>query len=57
MYLFKRDTHTQRQIYRQKDKQAPCGDPDVGLDSRTLGSQPERKVDIQSLGHPGTLKR
>ena len=30
MYLFMRDT--QRQRHRQKEKQAPCEEPDVGLD-------------------------
>ena len=31
--------------------QTPCQDPDVGLDSRTLGSQPEPKADTQPLRH------
>ena len=30
--------HRERQRPRQKEKQAPCGEPDVGLDPRTLGS-------------------
>ena len=49
---------TQRQRYRQREKQAPRRDPDAGLDSRTLGSQPKPKADAQSLSHPGvpTLK-
>ena len=29
-------------------------EPDVGLDPRTPGSQPELKADSQSLSHPGT---
>ena len=38
---------------RQREKQAPYVEPDVGLDPRTLGSQPEPKADAQSLSHPG----
>ena len=37
IYLFMRDTERQR--HRQREKQDPCGKPDVGLDPRTLGSQ------------------
>ena len=37
-YLFMRDTHTQRERHRQREKQAPCGEPHVGLDPRALGS-------------------
>ena len=48
-----RDTHTQRQKHRQREKQAPPGEPDAGLDPRTPGSQPEPKADAQTLSHPG----
>jgi len=44
-----RDTHTQRQRHRQREKQAPYGDPDAGLDPRTPGSGPEIKEDTQPL--------
>ena len=37
----------------QREKQAPYGEPDVGLNPRTLGSWPEPKVDTQPLSHPG----
>ena len=47
-----RDTHTQRQRHRQREKQGPSGEPDVGLDPRTLGSHLEPKADTQSLSHP-----
>ena len=33
------------------EKQAPSGEPNVGLDPRTLGSQPELKADAQPLSH------
>ena len=44
---------TQRE--RQREKQTPCREPDVGLDSKTLVSQPELKVDTQPLSHPSAL--
>ena len=34
VYLFMRDTERQR--HRQREKQAPCGEPDAGLDPGTL---------------------
>ena len=46
-----RDTHTERQRHRQRE--APCGEPNVGLDPRTPGSRPGLKVDAQLLSHPG----
>ena len=47
------DTQTERQRYRQREKQAPYGDPHVGLDPRTPRSRPEPKADAQPLRHPG----
>ena len=37
--------------------QAPQGEPDVGLDPRTPGSQPELEADAQPLSHSGAPKR
>ena len=48
-----RNRERERQTHRQKEKQAPCRDPDVGLDPRTPGSHPEPKADAQPLSHPG----
>ena len=39
-----RDTNTQRQRYSQREKQAPCREPDVGLDPGSLGSGPGLKA-------------
>ena len=50
-----RDTYTQRQRHRQREKQTPYGEPYAGLDPRTLGSCPEAKADAQPLSHPGVL--
>ena len=36
---------TQRQRHRQREKEAPCGEPNVVLDPRTSGSHPEPKAD------------
>ena len=41
----------ERQRHRQK--QAPCGEPNVGLDPVTPGSRPGPKADAQPLSHPG----
>ena len=43
---------TKRQRHRQREKQTPCREPDVGLNPRTLGSLPEPKADAQPLSHP-----
>ena len=45
-YLYMRDTERGR-------NRLPKGEPDVGLDPRTLGSRPEPKADAQALSHPG----
>ena len=48
IYLFMRDAERER----QREKQFPCGEPNVGLDPRTPGSRPEPKADAQPLSHP-----
>ena len=35
-----RDTEGEKQGHRQKEKQDPCREPDVGLDPRAPGSHP-----------------
>ena len=47
-----RERERERQRHRQREKQAPCRKPDVGLDTRTLGSSPEPETDAQPLSHP-----
>ena len=46
---------TERLRHRQREKQAYCGEPDVGLDPGTPGICPESKADAQPLSHPGVL--
>ena len=50
-----RDTHTERQRHKQREKQAPCREPHVGLSPRTPESCPEPKADAQLLSHPDIL--
>ena len=42
-----------RDTERERQKQAQCREPDVGLDPRTPGSCPGWKADAQPLSHPG----
>ena len=51
--LSMRDTQIERQRLRQREKQASCGEPDVRLNPRTLGSCPELKADALPLSDPG----
>ena len=39
-----RDTQREGHRRRQREKQAPCGEPDVGLDPGSPGSHPRLKV-------------
>ena len=53
-----RDTERERQRCRQRrrqreKKQAPCGEPNLGLDPRTPGSCPGPKAGAEPLSHPG----
>ena len=50
-YLSLRDTERQR--HRQREKHAPCGEPDVGLNPGTRGSRPEPKADAPPLNPLG----
>ena len=40
-------------IERQREKQAPYWEPEVGLDPRTPGSHPGPKAGAKPLSHPG----
>ena len=48
-YLFIHETHREKQRPRQREKQAPCREPDVGLDPRSPGSRPGLKAGPQPL--------
>ena len=49
-----RDTEREAETQaEEEEKQAPCREPDVGLNSGSPGSHPEMKADTQPLSHPG----
>ena len=56
LFIYCLETHRERQRHRQREKQAPCGEPHARLNPRTLGSRPEPMADAQSLSHPGALR-
>ena len=41
----------ERQRHRQREKQAPCREPNVGLDTGTPGSHPGLKAEPPRLPH------
>ena len=43
----------EKQRHRQREKQAPCREPNVGLDPGMPGSCPEPKAGTQPMNHPG----
>ena len=42
-----------RQRHRQRERQVPCREPDVGLDPGTLESCPGLKAGAKPFSHPG----
>ena len=56
LFIHERQTYTQRQTHRERVKQVPYKELNVGIDPRTPGSHPELKADAQSLSHPGVLE-
>ena len=55
IYLFMIVTQweTERQRHRQREKQTPCREPDVGFNPRSPGSRPGPKAGAKPLRHPG----
>ena len=51
--LFIHETQREAETHRQRENQAPRREPNMGLNPRTLGSQPELKADAQPLSHAG----
>ena len=48
-----RERERERQRHRRREKQAPCREPDVGLDPGTPGSHPGPKAGAKLLSYPG----
>ena len=55
IYINSVETQREKQRHRQKEKQAVSREPDVRLDPRTPGSQPELKANAQPVTHSGAL--
>ena len=51
--IHERQREKEAETQAEREKQAPCGKPDAGLDPRTPGSCPELKAAAQLLSHPG----
>ncbi|XP_005620058.2 cytochrome b5 domain-containing protein 1 isoform X2 [Canis lupus familiaris] len=47
------ETEREKQRHRRREKQAPCQEPDMGLDPGTPGSRPRPKAGAKPLRHPG----
>ena len=48
-----REREREKQRRRHWEKQAPCQEPDVGLDPGTPGSRPGPNAGAKLLSHPG----
>ena len=48
-----RERERERQRNRRREKQAPCREPDVGLDPGTPEPHPGPKAGAKPLSHPG----
>ena len=52
-FFYSWETERERGRDRWREKQAPCREPDTGLDPGSPGSCPEQKAGAQPLSHPG----
>ena len=46
-FIYSWETQREKQRHREREKQAPCRKPDVGLDPRTPRSCPEPKAELK----------
>ena len=49
LFIHVRHTHIEKQIHRQREKQAPCREPDAGLDPGTWGHALEKDTHFTLL--------
>ena len=47
------DRDRERQRHKRREKQAPCQEPEAGLDPGTPGLHPGPKAGAKLLSHPG----
>ena len=52
LFVHERHTHRESQRHWQREKQAKCRKPEVGLNPYSLGLCPEPKAGAQLLSHP-----
>nr|XP_055201123.1 peptidyl-prolyl cis-trans isomerase-like 3 isoform X3 [Nyctereutes procyonoides] len=52
LFIHERHRESKRQRHRQREKQAPCREPDAGLHPGTPESCPGPKADAKLLSHP-----
>ena len=52
LFIYSWETQREKQGHRQREKQAPCREPEAGLNPRTVGSCPKPKAAAQPLSHP-----
>ena len=54
LFIYSWETQKERQRHSQREeKQAPCKEPNAGLDPGNPGLSPEPKANAQLLSHPG----
>ena len=53
MRVTEREAETQAEREAERKKQAPCKEPNAGLDPGSLGSCPGPKAGATPLSHPG----
>ena len=52
LFIHERHTDRERQGHRQREKQAPRREPDIGLHPGTPGPRPGSKAGAKLLSHP-----
>ena len=51
--MIDKERERERQRHRRREKQAPCWEPNAGLDPGTPGSHPGPKAGAKPLSHLG----
>ena len=52
LFIHERHTEREKQRHKQREEQAPCREPDVGLQPGTPGTHPEWKEGRHSTAEP-----
>ena len=54
-FIYSWERKKEKQRHTQREKQAPCREPNVGCDPGSAGSCPGLKASTKPLSHPGSL--